>query len=916
MDAEANFRLIGYRPCAGHGFAMPLYGAYERANLLFLAVRAATGGAAGMIAAFEPVDVDDRCYLPAGESIEVAVGEPWRDIFLWNDAVFVGTPGQIWAELATFYSDLEIRAPLSMLNLALQAGRVESESIAPVAMGFLTERFGPVQARGWRRQFLRQQLELALRRLLADTPLDDDSFRSVTLSEADEGILVELPRAISGALQPSAEVRQALEALEVLAAGLGAHLLSLPGVIGDAQPGNPQAAPVAPGPAGQDAGNAIPAAAGSAADILPEANRPVTILHSGRRARSVAGHLRPAYSTVVEFDEYDLRILAHENEMFEEDREPQETVILVIDDESLLNGDLPVDLKRVLARHAKRGSLVLIAPALPNMAPSALFDEFAETFLADEATVAHAIIDTAMARSPFWWGSAKRSFNRRISDIVELALTAGRNPALRRELMERGMPGKTPILALGLLPDRSSKDFFVRDAGEVWLGSESSWVDGSPKRNDPDILFSIRMSADGRINDPLDDLLIAEGRARGSRFPEFAAQVLAPLAARKSPRSRHYRMHVEQREELPSDLIRYLLAPRHAAGFELESERNSGPGPLRLVVTAETPTLDLVESGERIGWPVVRYTDTATLRRMVDDGPGPPTFPDEIDLGELRAAELNRRLATRGVDQRDVFRVPAGLVSEWLAGLPRDERADAGNAGRMRRSAARSFGDSEQDWLFPADFLLGDDPAAKRLLELVAGSVRVFGRRQQRLADVHKCWTPPADGLSRYAIVDGAVPVILVELGDHEVPVEDMFVIDGDFAVPVLFRSRVFGVWARATLPAASSWMARFSLGNTFGGFPVVAPFRIDPDTLCRTVLRFEHEDASIESFELEVSRHIERVQSSQSRSGWKEAHRAADDLPAMRRLDEFVLKAYGLPGDADDIMIMRRLMELNAQLR
>lgn len=32
---------------------------------------------------------------------------------------------------------------------------------------------------------------------------------------------------------------------------------------------------------------------------------------------------------------------------------------------------------------------------------------------------------------------------------------------------------------------------------------------------------------------------------------------------------------------------------------------------------------------------------------------------------------------------------------------------------------------------------------------------------------------------------------------------------------------------ARMTLPTASSWMARFSVANTFGGFPLAEPFRI-----------------------------------------------------------------------------------------
>jgi len=154
-DIELSLRLIGYYRCAGHGFAMPLYGQCEGANTLYIARPEVSGDHASRIKAFDPVNVDDQRRLAPGESFLVEAGEHWRDVFVWNDEPYAGTPEQLWDELTPHHPDVETRAPLSLLDLAVHAQRAEVAKLAGIAFGYMHERLGETRARSWRRQAIR-----------------------------------------------------------------------------------------------------------------------------------------------------------------------------------------------------------------------------------------------------------------------------------------------------------------------------------------------------------------------------------------------------------------------------------------------------------------------------------------------------------------------------------------------------------------------------------------------------------------------------------------------------------------------------------------------------------------------------------------------------------------------------------------
>lgn len=876
---------------------MPLYGQTEGANTLYLARCSIPGDHDAPIEAFEPVDVDDQCRLPHGESLAVQVGDTWQDVFLWNNAAYVGTPKQLWAELTPQHADVEARAPLSLLELAVHASRTEVAALAPVAFEFVRQRFGEAKAQSWRRQFVRQQAEVALRQALVTQRLDDGLFQAISLREENPDVLtLDLPDDLLLASSGEA-IESSIGLIMQLAAFLGATLAPLPA----GRDGEQSPAPLEPGVR-------ILAPDTSAPTIWDDV--PVLVIAEGKRARDVVRHLRPGL-------DHDRRPIGPDWEILTGSRvglpnlhqaSTKSVIALVLGEDEKGPARPAAEVDRFLERQAKAGALILIVPALPATQPSTLFDSRSRW----TPRMAHAVLDTAIARSPFWWGNAKRSFDRRISDVLRLAVSAAQSPVVRRELLEPRAGEAIPILSVGLLPYPGERDSLIDEPGNLRLGSEASWVASDPKRRDPVILFSVRINPDEIGSFHYDTQLIVEGRKRENRFPEFASRVLAPILGRRNKASFGPERRLEQLPSLPREITDLMQAPNYAGAFAVGGESRDG---FTLAVTAETPSLYAVEQADRMGWKIARYTDNTTLRRLSDGAEPAATFPDEIDLGPIRSPEIHRRLATRGVDQRDVVRISYDLLSEWLDGVSAAERHKVRRNARPLRSATRPYGESENDHLLLRDYVLGPEPAAQRLLSLVTSQSKrpPDFRAMKRSSDLSRCWNPPSSGLQRYAIVDGAVPAILFELRDEEVPLQDLFVIDGDLAVPALFRSRVFAVWARATLPAASSWMARFSVANTFGGFPITDIFRIVGQEGSLAALVTDGAPAPMGEFAQEITLHIDRALASQPSGSWKEAHRSADNLPAMHRLNELVLNAYDLPGDASDILILRRLQEMNA---
>ena len=405
-------------------------------------------------------------------------------------------------------------------------------------------------------------------------------------------------------------------------------------------------------------------------------------------------------------------------------------------------------------------------------------------------------------------------------------------------------------------------------------------------------------------------------RVRGG-FDDFALAVINSLASYEEDGLLRHRAGVT---DPPKSLRRVLQFPEHAFATEL----HGADEPRRILVTAETPSLDTLAAADRLGWRVVRYTDRDTLRALFRSKKqhSNRNVPAEVALGALLTSDTNRKLATRGVDGRDIIRLNSDQFHEWL------DNVSPGDRNRLRAEVRplRRFGDQFSTRDSPLVALrrrsliegrFNDDPTLRSLGDIlkVTLSELMAPRPYKRAADLDICWTFPVNGFRRFALADGEIPPVVMPLRSQEVVLQTCFVVDGDWSAAALFRSRVFSIWAAATLSRSSSWMSRFSIGATFASFPLPSGFSIVQTSSGGYALKCA--DSKLMSLAKDVESHIERVANAEVRSSWKRAQRSQQIqvLPVAKRLEETILSAYELPHDVADLSILQRLIEMNRRL-
>lgn len=904
-EEHGALHLIGWYGSEGHGYAIPLFGQTEGANTLLIARCSDSGDHRGTIADFEPVGVSEYALLPSHRAKSLAVGDPWHDVFVWNSVGYAGTPDVLWRELEEHHREIAELAPISFLDLALNADREEVPELCRLAFDFVQSRFDDGMARRWRRQFLRQWFETEVRREQMGYSFDEESYRSVALGEnRGGGLTAVLPNVITRRMIDVGTLSDVSARLVDLGKALGAEVTPL----GEAMPASVVSEPNA----------AQKGAQNESQEESVYDHTETVVVAIGRRARAITTRLRQSLKTPwtladLEKDgEVPIGSVGGRREARLDQVAVSGSTIMLVVDEDDFEGSESLRFFRHLRERVNAGALVILVPALPVSHPSRILEQKQKGTWARVARSCHAVLDTAIARSPFWWGSPKRSFDRRIADVVAVCDAVCRSPQLREALRVHGGHGPPSVLAVGLL-EWGEAYRYGGASGAVPLGSEATWTSEDDKAGDDATLFSLRVNAadtgfgGGEV--------IAEIRRNIPRFGEFADAIVAHAFARSRGRRRVLISPPHEDLRVPDGISRELAFPRHCRGFRVQTRTGDS---VKLAVVGEKPTLDAVTAANGAAWQIARYTDMETIARIRQLGSGGGTLPDEIDLGTIRSSPINRHVATRGVDQRDIYRFSKSVFKEWIGKLPQAKRGEAKKAARPMRSATQPPDEPDGDFVVARGYLeRRGDPAAEKLAELLRHERRYSPERRafKRKADLRRCWTVPSEGFRRYALVDGSIPVIVLELRMGEVPVEDLFAVDGDEAVPALFRSRVFRIWAGATLPNTSSWMARFSVTSTFGGFPIVEPFKILGQDGGLTALVAAGASPGLRALVHEVDWQIEQRLAGSDSSNWKTAYVSGSTGRPMEQLDEMILNWYGLPKNATSIAILRRLQELNAML-
>ncbi|MBR0911499.1 hypothetical protein [Bradyrhizobium japonicum] len=904
---DLTLKLVGYASHTTHGFTLPLFGRYDRANTLYVAACSPSGDHDGTISRFDAYEPGGHAWLSVERPDPVRIGDAWLDVFLWNDQVYIGDAQTLWTQLAPIRAELEQLAPLSLLDAAMHAASPERDRLAPIAMSYVTNRFGVDRANQWREGTLRRHVSVLIRRVapeFQETPASAES----ALCLDTRSLQLKLPQSLLGRLRRADALQPLIDDARRLAASFNLDFELLDS---NAHPGTSVAPVVVPS---SDSENRSDQDAGL-----------VLILTIGRRAREIARHItEPAWlpmdvvtETLRKIDATEIRSSRKIIQIVDADApRPMEKlaaayeVVAVVVDETLVTRDgLPTAYQTLLERTASLSRAVrILVPALPETHPSRI--------LADGDSAApllrewnfHALLDTAQARSPFWWGNPKRSLDRRVADIISGAACL----CLSRRLGERTRSAASSDRLMVFAVDLEGRSGMQADPQES-LGSESTWLEPG-QRGEHARFSNFKHSVEVRERDGVGTRrALIEFRPKGG-FEGFALAVINNLFS--SDENKRWRFGEDS--TVPAIVRRALQFPQQTFALSIVDRAYT------VLVTAETPTLDALVAANRSGWRVARYTDRATLRSLMNtkDELDLRNVPGEVALGSIATSEINRKLATRGVDTRDIIRLNPDQLHEWLDRVSSDERRDLQREIRpLRTSGDRSITGDPPAVAVRRKKLLEERSIGDLVLEALGKVLRIDPREltvrrpYKRAADLDVCWADPADGFMRFAIADGEIPPMMVPLRPAEVVLQSFFIVDGDWSVPALFRSRIFAVWAAATLSRSSSWMSRFSLGATFAGFPVPSRFQIVETSSSAYALRCE--DGELLALAKDVESHVERIANAGTGSSWKSAQRSPQlrELPSAKRLDDIILSAYDLPPNADDLSILRRIVEMNGNL-
>ncbi len=165
-DGPLRMRLAGFVPMAERGFAIPTFELADAiGNAPYLAIPQVEGDHDAPIAAFEQLDVPTPTRLDGG--LLVQAGDPWLDVFLWDDRELFGTVHEIFDSLSDRHDQIGAEAPLTFLDLGLAVGSPDTPRSAGRARSFLRRILGGEGGeRSFQEAVVRPGVALEIRRWL------------------------------------------------------------------------------------------------------------------------------------------------------------------------------------------------------------------------------------------------------------------------------------------------------------------------------------------------------------------------------------------------------------------------------------------------------------------------------------------------------------------------------------------------------------------------------------------------------------------------------------------------------------------------------------------------------------------------------------------------------------------------------
>ncbi len=888
-----RLHLSGFVRLTDHGFALPAYQVKPGANAWYYAVPEVSGDHASLIKGFELLE--DEAVEQFESGILAGPGEAWRDVFLWRGCAHAGRPAEIYAALEEFRSDLLKFAPLSFFDLALPAEAAETEKIAEVARNLLVQKLGSDRGEAkYISLVLRPNILIELRKAISTNPLADTQIASHDFSIEQLGHKrygVGLVPAVSGWLDEAA-FNRLRTAVGRFAERLGVTLY-VGGLKGEAAAGRVE-------PERPIEQRAIRRSRRPVRSESPN----ILIIAADARSQAICRHLelpsRIAFdSDSIREGDYrierrsDLTVLPTSHDgviLIVADIAAMDTqnVLSVFDAFVWLAGNdaLTEDqTSRIheLVRGRDSQKPFLIAPAPPADGPSFLIER--RKVVGAVLRQANAIIDTTLARSPFWKGRARRSVDRRMADmVVTVSLLAAAARDVRQDLTTpRG--SKQPYSVSLSIGDRQFGHGVGSELNATGLrGPENG------KRSISRHGFEMADKGSHVVQNAA-----AEISPLWTDFEHFGEAAFLEAVGRKEPWLKRSLI-----TDVPDSLRVSLDAPDLSVALK---DRDGRPS---MVITAEAPHLATIREGYKFNLAVIRYTDTATMRTAAlhEKVQG---LPNEMRLGRLSRLERNQGLVTRGLDARDIVRVQE---IDWLT-IQAHGSSSLQSQARVYRPSTGELDESREIAIPVAAVWDGIRSRDATALELLRRFPDLRERGGKRPSDLEAAWTIPPSDVQRWVIEDGRVPVQLAQLQSGEVPAQRLFFIDGDEAVPCFVFSRLFGVWAKSLLPASTSWASRFQVSRTFDAFPFPLCFRIARPSKGQPQLRFAKGARRLEELGHRL-RYEFMDDGRRPASRGREDERLGQQIELIEELDGILLSEMKIPLHANDLEILEVLVEHN----
>lgn len=213
-----DFDTLGFVKVADQGFAMLLYGR-PQGNTLYVARCSLPGDHNGLIEAFEPCDVEDIVWIPERRKRSASVGDRWLDVFVIRGEPYVGTSDQLWRVLSRKRRFLSDHLPLSLFDLAFNAGEAARFELAANARNFVKHTHGDEKSSRWAVTTFERALQLAIQKIVKLLPGELDG--AVVRGVSKDLVHLELPSHIVTSLGTVSQILDYLADVLKLARSIG-----------------------------------------------------------------------------------------------------------------------------------------------------------------------------------------------------------------------------------------------------------------------------------------------------------------------------------------------------------------------------------------------------------------------------------------------------------------------------------------------------------------------------------------------------------------------------------------------------------------------------------------------------------------------------------------------------------------------